>query len=49
MTARRRRELSRVLDRLDPAERAACAAALRTLHERFGEGYADDLYNPMPL
>ena len=49
ISARRRRELSRVLDRLDPAERAACAATLRTLHERLGEGYADDIYNPVPL
>ena len=24
-------------------------AVLRTLHERFGDGYAEDLYNPMPL
>ena len=49
ISARRRRELSRVLDRLDPAERTACAAALRTLHELLGEGYADDLYSPVPL
>lgn len=49
VSTRRRRELSRVLDRIDPADRAACAAVLRTLHERFGDGYAEDLYNPMPL
>jgi DNA-binding MarR family transcriptional regulator len=48
-TARRRRELSRVLDHLDPAERAACAAALRRLHERLGDEYLDNLYKPMPL
>lgn len=49
VSARRRRELSRVLDRLDPAERAACASALRTLHDRLGDGYTDDVYSPMPL
>ncbi|OMB96156.1 MarR family transcriptional regulator [Mycobacterium sp. NS-7484] len=35
---RRRRELSRVLDQIDPAERATCAAVLATLHERFDDG-----------
>jgi DNA-binding MarR family transcriptional regulator len=35
VTAYRRRELRRVLDRVDPAARAACATVLRTLHERF--------------
>ena len=49
VTARRRRELSRVLNHLDPTERAACAAALRTLHGLLGDEYADGLYNPMPL
>ncbi|MCV7236793.1 MarR family transcriptional regulator [Mycolicibacterium celeriflavum] len=44
VTAYRRRELRRVLDRIDPAERAACAAVLRTLHERFGN---DDRHNAM--
>ena len=47
--ARRRRELSRVLDRLDPAQRAACAEGLRSLHERLGDGYAADRHGPMPL
>lgn len=32
VAAHRRRELGRVLDQLDPAERAACAAALERLH-----------------
>lgn len=32
VTAHRRRELAQVLDRLDPSERAACAAVLTTLH-----------------
>ena len=49
VTTRRRRELSRVLDRIDPAQRAACAATLRALHQRLGAGYTDDLYSPMPL
>jgi DNA-binding MarR family transcriptional regulator len=33
VTSRRRRALRRVLDRLRPEDRAACAAALGTLHE----------------
>lgn len=49
VTARRRRELSRVLDRLDPAERAACATTLRNLHELLADGSADDLNRPIPL
>lgn len=46
VTARRRRELSRVLNGIDPAERAACAAVLRILHERFSE---DDRHRATPL
>lgn len=46
VTTHRRRELSRVLDHIDPAERAACAAVLRTLHERFTD---DDRHNSIPL
>lgn len=49
VTARRRRELSRVLDRLDPAERAACVAVLRTLHDLLGDAYTNDQYGQMPL
>jgi DNA-binding MarR family transcriptional regulator len=49
VTARRRRELSRLLDRLDPAERASCAAVLRALHDLLGDEYTDDLSSPMPL
>ncbi|OMC35131.1 MarR family transcriptional regulator [Mycobacterium sp. GA-1841] len=45
---RRRRELSRVLDQIDPAQRAACAAVLAALHERFGDGHAD-APRPIPL
>lgn len=46
VTARRRRELSRMLNGIDPAERAICAAVLGTLHERFGD---DDQHSSMPL
>lgn len=46
---RRRRELSRALDRLDPAERAACAAALRSLHDHLGDQPTDDHYRLIPL
>jgi len=49
VTVRRRRELSRALDQLDPAERAACAAALRSLHERLGDQHADDHHSLIPL
>lgn len=45
---RRRRELRRVLDRLDPAERAACAAALEELHGVIGAGSADP-HHRLPL
>jgi DNA-binding MarR family transcriptional regulator len=48
VSTRRRRELRRALDRLDPDERAACAAALRSLHEQLDDDYTD-LYSPMPL
>jgi DNA-binding MarR family transcriptional regulator len=33
ITGRRRRDLSRMLDKIDPAQRATCAAVLRTLHQ----------------
>ncbi|GLP75210.1 transcriptional regulator [Mycobacterium antarcticum] len=46
VTTRRRRELSRVLDQINPAERAVCATVLRILHERFSE---DDRHSAMPL
>ena len=49
VTADRRRELARVLDHIDPAERAACAAVLRTLHERFTDGEASARRNSLPL
>ncbi|OBK73167.1 MarR family transcriptional regulator [Mycobacterium sp. 1164985.4] len=46
VTAYRRRELRRVLDRIAAADRAACATVLRTLHERFAN---DDRYNARPF
>jgi DNA-binding MarR family transcriptional regulator len=46
VTTRRRRDLSRALDRIDPGERAACAAVLRTLHERLSD---NDRKASMPL
>lgn len=49
VTARRRQELRRVLDLLDPTARARCAAALNSLHQHLGDEYTDDLYSPMPL
>ncbi|MCV7066945.1 MarR family winged helix-turn-helix transcriptional regulator [Mycolicibacterium houstonense] len=49
VTTRRRRELARVLDRLDPDERAACASALRSFHELLVEDDHDDLNRPIPL
>lgn len=49
VTAHRRRELARVLDHIDPAERAACAATLRTLHERFTDAQAGARPNSVPL
>jgi DNA-binding MarR family transcriptional regulator len=49
VTTRRRRELCRALDGIDADERAACASVLRRLHDHFGDDYAGDLYNPMPL
>lgn len=49
VNAARRRELSRVLDRLDPAARAACADGLRLLHDGLGDSYATDRRGPVPL
>ena len=45
----RRHELRRVLERLAPAERAATAAGLRSLHRVVGDGYTADLHSPLPL
>lgn len=49
VTARRRAELGRVLALLDPDARAACSAALTSLHERLGDGYSNELSSPVPL
>lgn len=49
VSTRRRRELSRVLDRLDPAERAACASVLRSFHELLAADDAHPLNRPIPL
>ena len=48
VTARRRRELARILDRLDPDVRSACADGLRTLHEHLGDD-RPGLHGPMSL
>jgi DNA-binding MarR family transcriptional regulator len=45
---RRRRELRRVLDRLDPSERAACAAALDEVH-RMVDVESPDPHLRLPL
>lgn len=49
VTTRRRRELRRVLDRLDADVRTACAEGLRSLHERLSDDYESDLHGPLPL
>jgi DNA-binding MarR family transcriptional regulator len=49
VTARRRRDLTGVLDRLDPTERAACAAELSSLHALLDEGSRNHSRFPMPL
>lgn len=42
VTTRRRRELSRALDLLDPEQRAACVAGLGTLHEALADQVVGD-------
>ncbi|MEX0428001.1 MarR family winged helix-turn-helix transcriptional regulator [Nocardioides sp. DS6] len=49
VVTRRRAELARILDRLDPDERAATTAGLHSLHRQLGGEYADDPYRPVPL
>lgn len=49
VTDRRRKELSKVLDRLDPAERAACASALQKLHEMLVDAGTGDVTGRLPL
>lgn len=48
-TSRRRRDLSHVLDRLDPAERARCVATLEKLHEMLIDADIDDTRDHLPL
>lgn len=49
VTTRRRRELSKLLDHLDPAERALCAAALQKLHDTLGDGEGGRPTDRLPL
>jgi DNA-binding MarR family transcriptional regulator len=49
VTTRRRRQLSRVLDRLDPARRAACARVLDELHRMLAETGTDAPRDRLPL
>jgi DNA-binding MarR family transcriptional regulator len=46
---RRRSELSRILDRLAPGDRAAATGALRLLVDAAGEGYGSVHHGPVPL
>jgi DNA-binding MarR family transcriptional regulator len=46
---RRRRELRRMLDRLDPAARAACASTLGALHELLAGRDASIPHGQLPL
>ncbi|HET7357903.1 MAG TPA: MarR family transcriptional regulator [Nocardioidaceae bacterium] len=49
VTARRRRQLSQVLDRLDPGQRAACAAVLHELHRTLVDTGTDFPPDRLPL
>jgi DNA-binding MarR family transcriptional regulator len=49
VTTRRHRALKRALDSLDPAERAACAAALDKLHHALVEREPDGPHGRLPL
>ncbi|WP_310963866.1 MarR family winged helix-turn-helix transcriptional regulator [Nocardioides terrisoli] len=49
VTNRRRRQLSKVLDRLDPGERAACAAVLEEVHRTLAATGADSPTGRLPL
>ncbi|MCF8610117.1 MarR family transcriptional regulator [Gordonia sp. HY285] len=50
VTDRRRRELSEAIGSLDPAERAACARALRSLHRSLdGTTSGDELHRNLPF
>lgn len=45
----RRREFSQVLDRLDPAERAMCAAVLQKLHHLLDTAETEDPRGQVPM
>ncbi|MBX6751196.1 MAG: MarR family transcriptional regulator, partial [Micromonosporaceae bacterium] len=47
--ARRRTELSRLLAKMDPATRAACARGLTELHGLIGAQFAIGRHSSMPL
>jgi DNA-binding MarR family transcriptional regulator len=49
VTTRRHRELRRLLDRLDPAERATCAGTLEKLHQMLMDGGLGDPSDRLPL
>jgi DNA-binding MarR family transcriptional regulator len=49
VNTRRRRELRRALDKLDPQQRSTCAEGLRSLHRLLGEDYTANLRGPLPL
>jgi DNA-binding MarR family transcriptional regulator len=45
----RRRELIRILERIEPARRAATAQGLTDFHQVVGDTYTSDLPGPVPL
>lgn len=49
VTASRRRELGRVLDLLDPEERATCVGALGKLHRALADAGDDDQHDRLPF
>jgi DNA-binding MarR family transcriptional regulator len=49
VTNHRRRQLRRVLDRLDPDARASCAAVLQELHEMLADAGAGSSRDRLPL
>lgn len=49
VTAHRRRELRRVLDRLAPTDRSACAAVLEQLHGIVADAGTEDQRGRLPL
>jgi DNA-binding MarR family transcriptional regulator len=45
----RHAELTRILAGMDPAERAAAAAGLRSFHEAASDSYPAELHGPVPV